>query len=76
MLIAKLLNAKGVASFHQIVKTGPVGFDPRPDWMLLATPPGVLPRKQELKWVHSADREVAWVRRFRFAGTALAADKE
>lgn len=67
MRIVKLVNAKGVESFHQEVKTGAVLFDPRPNWLLLATPPGARPRKQELQWVHSADRGIAWDRQFRFA---------
>jgi len=65
--IVKLVNSKGVESFHQVVKAGAVQFDSRPDWLLLATPPGARPRKQELQWVHSSDCGIAWDRQFRFA---------
>lgn len=67
MRIVKLVNSKGAESFHQVVKAGAVQFDPRPGWLLLATPPGARPHKQELKWVHLSDRDIAWDRQFRFA---------
>jgi len=67
MRIVKLVNAKGNESFHQVVKAGSVRFDHRPGWLLLATPPGAKPQKQEVQWIHPSDGQIAWDRQFRFA---------
>ena len=67
MWIIKLRDAKGRESFHQVVRTGPVMFDPRPGWMLLGTPIGARPRKTELQWIRPSDERIAWDRQFRFA---------
>ncbi len=67
MEIAKLRNGKGGSSFHEVLKTGTVQFDPRPGWLLLATPPGERRPRQILQWEHPEDGNLVWIRPFRFA---------
>jgi len=68
MLVAKLLDHHGAASFWEVKAVADeVRFDPRPGWVLLAAPIGARPRKQtELCWKHQDDVRFEWVRRFDF----------
>lgn len=61
MLIAKFFDAKGQAVFAEVVKVGPVLFDDRAGWVLLAAPLNVKPHKRNRFWVEPGFR-FEWVR--------------
>ena len=62
MRIIKLIDEKGGASFHQVLKTGNVQFDARPGWILLASPAGEIQQRAELHWIHPDEVKIAWDR--------------
>lgn len=64
MLVAKYVDGKGRVRFAEVVRIGPVRFDPRPGWVLLATPLNVKEHKRERFWVAPGFR-FEWVRNFR-----------
>lgn len=73
IIVAKTMDAKGAEAFWEVLRTGGVGFDNRQDWVLVATPIGAAPRKQDLRWVHPTEIRFVWVRPFTFASQAVSA---
>lgn len=71
IIVAKTMDAKGAEAFWQVLRTGGVGFDHRQDWVLIASPIGAAPRKQDLRWVHPTEIRFVWIRPFSFAGKAV-----
>lgn len=59
-----ILKTRKPEAFHELLKLGSVGFDPRPGWLLVRVEPGS--RKSDLKWIHPDDSPIEWVRRFTF----------
>lgn len=62
MLIAKMVRGKRTM-FVELVKQGPVQFDPRPGWVLCRDVQEQ-PRFAELFWVHPDEVRAEWVREF------------
>lgn len=73
IIVAKTMDAKGAEAFWEVLRTGAVTFDKRPDWVLIASPIGAAPRKQDLRWVHPTEIRFVWVRPFSFACQVVAA---
>ena len=60
--IIKLHEGKKT-SIWEVIKQGPVQFDPRPNWILLGLPIGGI--HKDLKWVHPSEIRAEWVREFK-----------
>jgi len=73
IVVAKTMDAKGMETFCEVLRTGAVTFDNRPDWVLIATPIGAAPRKQDLRWVHPTEIRFVWIRPFAFTDQAVPA---
>lgn len=66
ILILKTFTAPAGECFWEVLDCGNVAFDPRPDWVLVATPPGASKRRQEIRWIHPDDLLFVWARWFDF----------
>lgn len=66
MLIAKVIDRKGLEIFAEVLKAGRVLFDDRDGWVLLSFPLDAPPRRRDIGWMHPADSMFVWVREFRF----------
>lgn len=73
IIVAKTIDAKGAETFWEVLRTGNVTFDNRPGWVLVASPIGSSPRKQDLRWVHPTELRFVWIRPFSFASQAVVA---
>lgn len=71
IIVAKTMDAKGAEAFWEVLRTGAVTFDKRPDWVLIASPIGAALRKQDLRWVHPTELQFVWIRPFSFTGQAV-----
>lgn len=65
VIVAKYVTPRGVTVFAEVLKVGPVRFDPRPGWILLAEPVEVKAPKRTWRWVEP-DFRFEWVRPFNF----------
>lgn len=63
MLVAKYLSRTGKPQFAEVIKSGHVQFDVRPDWILLGEPIGRVPKKH-LYWVHPNETTFVWIKEF------------
>jgi len=66
MRIVKRVDEQGRKVFCEVMNEGPVSFDARPRWLLLAYPPGAPIKSQKVQWVHHADPSIAWDREIDF----------
>lgn len=66
MRIVKRVDDHGRKVFYEVLNEGPVSFDARPRWLLLAYPPGAPIKSQKVQWVHHADTSIAWDREIDF----------
>jgi hypothetical protein len=67
MFIAKYFDTKGEPVFAEVVRIGRVQFDPRPGWVLLATPLHIKEHKRDRRWVEPGFR-FEWIRQFNHQG--------
>lgn len=60
--IVKLRQPYSHESFAEVLREGPVQFDSREGWLLLAIPIGARQPRQTLFWEHPADGRILWDR--------------
>jgi hypothetical protein len=62
MIVAKVIT-NGKTKFVEVVKVGPVKFDPRPGWVLARECDKII-RRCEVFWFHPSDTTFVWIREF------------
>lgn len=61
LLVIKYID-KRTEAICELIRQGSVGFDPRPNWLLVGLPIGKT--HKEVKWIHPEENPVVWIKQF------------